>query len=73
MAGDATSPPTGPVDLNRATAAELDALPGIGPATAQAIVDHREANGPFASVDDLEAVRGIGPAKLEAIRPLVVT
>ena len=65
--------PTGPVDLNRATAAELDALPGIGPATAQAIVDHREANGPFASVDDLEAVRGIGPAKLEAIRPLVVT
>ncbi len=73
VAGDATSPPTGPVDLNRATAAELDALPGIGPATAQAIVDHREANGPFASVDDLEAVRGIGPAKLEAIRPLVVT
>ncbi len=65
--------PAGPVDLNRATAAELDALPGIGPATAQAIVDHREANGPFASVDDLEAVRGIGPAKLEAIRPLVVT
>ena len=64
--------PAGPVDLNRATAAELDLLPGIGPATAQAIVDHREANGPFASVDDLEAVRGIGPAKLEAIRPLVV-
>ena len=65
------SVPAGPVDLNRATAAELDLLPGIGPATAQAIVDHREANGPFASVDDLEAVRGIGPAKLEAIRPLV--
>ena len=61
----------GPVDLNRATAAELDDLPGIGPATAQAIVDHRTANGPFASVDDLEAVRGIGPAKLDAIRPLV--
>jgi competence protein ComEA len=69
----ASSPPApaGPVDLNRATAAELDLLPGIGPATAQAIVDHRQANGPFASVDDLEAVRGIGPAKLEAIRPLV--
>ena len=63
--------PAGPVDLNRATAAELDALPGIGPATAQAIVDHREANGPFASVDDLEQVRGIGPAKLATIRPLV--
>ena len=65
-----TTPP-GPIDLNRATAAELDELPGIGPSTAQAIVDHRTANGPFASVDDLEAVRGIGPAKLDAIRALV--
>ena len=62
----------GPVDLNRATATELDALPGIGPATAQAIVEHRAANGPFTSVDDLEQVRGIGPAKLATIRPLVV-
>ena len=42
-------------------------LPGVGPATAAAIVDHREQNGPFATVDDLEDVRGIGPAKLEAI------
>jgi competence protein ComEA len=63
--------PAGPVDLNRATAEELDTLPGIGPTTAAAIVDHREENGPFASVDDLEAVRGIGPAKLDAIRDLV--
>jgi competence protein ComEA len=61
----------GPLDLNRATAAELDALPGVGPATAAAIVAHREANGPFPSVDDLEQVRGIGPAKLDGIRPLV--
>jgi competence protein ComEA len=61
----------GPVDINRASAAELDALPGIGPSTAQAIVEHRDANGPFASVDDLQDVRGIGPAKLEAIRGLV--
>jgi len=60
-----------PIDLNRATADELDALPGIGPSTAQAIVAHRDANGPFASIDDLEEVRGIGPAKLEALRPLV--
>jgi competence protein ComEA len=68
------SPPStaaGPVNLNRATAEQLDALPGIGPATAQAIVEHREANGPFASVDELEDVRGIGPAKLDAIRDLV--
>jgi competence protein ComEA len=63
--------PAGPIDLNRATVDELDELPGIGPATAQAIVDHRTTNGPFASVDDLEAVRGIGPAKLDAIRALV--
>lgn len=63
--------PQGPIDLNRATAGELDELPGVGPATAQAIVAHRDANGPFASVDDLEQVRGIGPAKLESIRPLV--
>lgn len=63
--------PSGPVDLNRATAAELDALPGIGPATAAAIVAHRQANGPFASVDALADVRGIGPAKLDALRGLV--
>ena len=65
--------PAGPIDLNVATAADLDDLPGIGPATAQAIVDHREEHGPFASVDDLEAVRGIGPAKLEAVRERVTT
>jgi competence protein ComEA len=59
------------VDLNTADVAELEALPGVGPATAAAIVDHRGANGPFATVDDLEAVRGIGPAKLEAIRDYV--
>jgi competence protein ComEA len=63
--------PAGPVDVNRATAEELDKLPGIGPTTAAAIVDHREQNGPFARVDDLEAVRGIGPAKLDTIRDLV--
>lgn len=61
----------GPVDLNTATASELDTLPGIGPATAASIVDDRARNGPFATVDDLDRVPGIGPAKLEALRDLV--
>lgn len=68
-AGAAVLP--GPVDLNTATAAELEALPGVGPATAAAIVDDRERNGPFPSVDELERVPGIGPAKLAALRELV--
>jgi competence protein ComEA len=63
--------PSGPVDLNRATAEQLDALPGVGPSTAQAILDHRTRTGRFRSVDDLLEVRGIGPAKLEQLRPLV--
>lgn len=72
--GDVSSgAPTGPVDLNSATAAELETLPGVGPATAAAIVDERDSGGPFAAVDDLERVRGIGPAKLEALRDLVTT
>jgi competence protein ComEA len=61
----------GPIDLNRATADELDALPGVGPATAAAIVAYREQHGPFGTVDDLADVRGIGPAKVEALRGLV--
>jgi competence protein ComEA len=61
----------GPIDLNAATVEQLDTLPGVGPATAAAIVSHRERNGPFASVDGLLDVRGIGPAKLEALRDLV--
>lgn len=63
----------GPVDLNSATAAEFEQLPGVGPATAAAIVDDRDTNGPFASVDDLDRVPGIGPAKLAALRDLVTT
>jgi competence protein ComEA len=61
------------IDLNRATAQDLDKLPGVGPATAKAIIDHRTRNGPFASVDDLLKVKGIGPAKLAEIRPWVST
>ena len=59
------------VDLNTATAEELDRLPGIGPATAEAIIRHRETHGRFRSVTDLLEVRGIGEAKLEQLRPLV--
>lgn len=61
----------GRVDLNAATARELESLPGIGPALAGAIVAYREANGPFAAVDELDEVPGIGPKTLENIRPLV--
>jgi competence protein ComEA len=65
------APPAPLVDLNTASATELEELPGIGPTTAAAIVDHRERNGPFASVDDLLDVRGIGDAKLEQLRDRV--
>jgi competence protein ComEA len=61
------------INVNTATATELDTLPGIGPSTAQAIIAHREQHGPFQSVDDLLAVRGIGEKKLDAIRDLVAT
>jgi competence protein ComEA len=69
--GDAASS-SGPIDLNTANESQLDTLPGIGPATAKAIVDERaRRGGRFTSVDDLLNVRGIGPAKLEQLRPLV--
>jgi competence protein ComEA len=65
------SSPHALVDLNSASEADLEALPGIGPALAQAIIDHRSQHGPFRSIDDLAEVRGIGPAKMEQLRPLV--
>jgi competence protein ComEA len=69
--GGAASP-AGPVNLNSADEAALDALPGVGPATAAAIVEHRARIGRFTTVDQLLDVRGIGEAKLEQLRPLVV-
>jgi competence protein ComEA len=55
---------SGKLDLNRATARELDALPGIGPVLAARIIAHRERHGPFGSPEELLAVRGIGPRLL---------
>jgi competence protein ComEA len=69
--GSSPGSPAGPVNVNTATVTELDTLPGIGPATAQAIVDHRSRHGPFRTVADLAKVKGIGPAKLAQLEPLV--
>ena len=65
--------PDRPDRRQRCHAAELESLPGVGPATATAIVTERERNGPFLDVDDLDRVPGIGPAKIEALRGLVTT
>ncbi len=62
---------SGPVDLNAATAADLDALPGIGPVLAQRIVEHREHSGPFRTVEQLDDVPGIGPATYAELGELV--
>lgn len=60
------------VDLNQATVADLEALPGIGPKLAQRVIDHRDERGPFHSVDDLRQVRGIGRKKFDRLRPHVL-
>ena len=61
-----------PVDVNRATAAQLESLPGIGEVKAAAILAVRDTKGGFQSLEELEAVRGIGPALVEKLRPYVV-
>lgn len=66
-----SSATTGPVDLNAATVATLDGLPGIGPVLAQRIVDFRDQHGPFTSVDQLDDVPGIGPALYARLAPQV--
>jgi competence protein ComEA len=60
--------PAGPVNINTATATELETLPGVGPKTAEAIVEYREANGPFGSIEDIMNVPGIGEGTFEKIR-----
>jgi competence protein ComEA len=80
---DPTIPPAGvseahrvanrpqPVDLNRATAADFDQLPGVGPVLARRMVDYRKSVGRFHAVEDLRAVKGIGKKKLERLKPFV--
>ena len=60
--------PTGPVNLNTATLEQLETLDGVGPATAQKIIDYREQHGGFTSVDELDQVSGIGEKRLAALR-----
>jgi competence protein ComEA len=71
-AGPGPPAPSAPLSLSSATPEQLDALPGIGPVTAQKIVAYREQNGPFTSVDELDAIAGIGSKRLDSLRGLVV-
>lgn len=64
--------PAGPVSLSSATAEQLDALPGVGPVTAEKIVAYRQQHGAFRSVDELDAISGIGPSRIADLRGLVV-
>jgi len=61
-------PPVHPININTASAGELEEVPGIGPATAKKILDTRKAYGAFKSVDDLLAIKGIGPKRLDKMR-----
>jgi competence protein ComEA len=69
--GSAGSQPTRLINLNSATASELDSLTGVGPSTAKAIIAYRTKKGSFSKVEDLLNVPGIGPAKLAALRDQV--
>ena len=70
-AGAGAAATTGPVHLSTATLEQLDSLPGIGPVTAQKILDYRTRHGAFTSVDELDAVPGIGPSRMDQLQDLV--
>ncbi|MET9310657.1 helix-hairpin-helix domain-containing protein [Kribbella sp. NPDC003505] len=72
-ASNQTTAPNTPVNLNTATLAQLDALPGVGPVLAQRILDYRTHNGPFTTIDQLQEVPGVGPKKFESLKPHVRT
>jgi len=65
-------PGAAPIQLSTATLEQLDTLPGVGPATAQKILDYRAKHGAFSSIEELDAVSGIGPKRLDQLRDLVV-
>jgi len=67
-AGGGATAPAGPVHLNVATLEQLDSLPGVGPVTAQKILDYRQKHGAFSSLEELDAIPGIGPARIEQLR-----
>lgn len=69
----ATGVSTQLIDINTASAAELEQLPDIGPAIAQRIIDFREANGPFQSIQELDQIEGISPEMVEGLQPLITT
>ena len=66
------SPPAKPIDINTANIEQLQQLPGIGPVTAQSILDFRKKSGPFRRAEDLLAIRGISESRFKAIAPYVV-
>jgi competence protein ComEA len=71
VADTAAAAQSGPLDINTASASDLDGLPGIGQSFADRIIEYRTTNGPFASVEDLQKVKGIGAALFAKIAPLV--
>jgi competence protein ComEA len=69
--GSAAKAASAPININTATAAELETLPGVGPATAARILEYRQKNGPFKKIEDLMNVRGIGEKTFLTLKPMI--